>query len=374
MEACNVSGGGLVSAKGGPSRGGSGAGGGGRVSIRAAHVSSLLVLTSSGGASSTGFSCSGSDGSIFVSSIFSNPLSCIVSRHDLFQWFVSGGLIPEVMSVSFQVPIFTRDDVLAAETGVAWGQLQHPIVFNYSNICRDSFRRDLVYSFVFQDHRVPIGSSTFVDVEHNVLFPERAKLVFMNAPAWNPLCTMSMTTRTVLTTSSTKPSLTTTSSSTPLPTTTSSSTTAQNTTSSTTPAPTTTFSTTPTTTAPQTTPDGGWCPDGFSGVGCRACEEDTYSGGCDKQCDEDTSCSGNGRCRGSDGTCICDKGWTGAHCADPDEPSQQCSDGFSGVGCQACDEDNYSGGCEETCDADVNCRGSGIRMSSSICNNLSSIS
>jgi hypothetical protein len=44
MEARNVSGGGLVSAKGGPSRGGSGAGGGGRVSIRAAHVSSQLVV------------------------------------------------------------------------------------------------------------------------------------------------------------------------------------------------------------------------------------------------------------------------------------------------------------------------------------------
>ena len=44
MEACNVSGAGLVSAKGGPSREtGSGAGGGGRVSIRAGHVSSQLV-------------------------------------------------------------------------------------------------------------------------------------------------------------------------------------------------------------------------------------------------------------------------------------------------------------------------------------------
>ena len=44
IEARNVSGGGLVSAKGGPSRGGSGAGGGGRVSIRAAHVSPQLVV------------------------------------------------------------------------------------------------------------------------------------------------------------------------------------------------------------------------------------------------------------------------------------------------------------------------------------------
>jgi hypothetical protein len=126
-----------------------------------------------------------------------------------------------------------------------------------------------------------------------------------------------------------------------------------------------------------TPPQSTGCPDGFSGVGCQTCEGDTSSDGLhvgDKQCDEHTTCSGNGRCRGSDGTCICDEGWTGAHCADPDEPSQQCSEGFSGVGCQACDEDNYSGGCEETCDADINCRGSGIRMSSSICNTLSSFS
>ena len=44
MEACNVTGSGTVSAKGGPSLVGSGAGGGGRVSIRAAHVSSELVF------------------------------------------------------------------------------------------------------------------------------------------------------------------------------------------------------------------------------------------------------------------------------------------------------------------------------------------
>ena len=44
MEACNVTGSGTVSAEGGPSLHGSGAGGGGRVSIRAAHVSSQLVV------------------------------------------------------------------------------------------------------------------------------------------------------------------------------------------------------------------------------------------------------------------------------------------------------------------------------------------
>lgn len=92
------------------------------------------------------------------------------------------------MSVSFQVPIFTRDDLLAAQTGVAWGQFQHPIVLNHSNDCRNTFRRDLIDLFVYQDHQVPIGSSTFIDVDHHVLFPEKAKLVtFMDASAWNPL-------------------------------------------------------------------------------------------------------------------------------------------------------------------------------------------
>ena len=66
MEGRNVSGAGLVSAKGGPSRGGSGAGGGGRVSIRAAHVSSQLALTSSGGATSDSYACAGAAGTVYV--------------------------------------------------------------------------------------------------------------------------------------------------------------------------------------------------------------------------------------------------------------------------------------------------------------------
>ena len=45
-----------------------------------------------------------------------------------------------------------------------------------------------------------------------------------------------------------------------------------------------------------------WCPDGFAGVNCHACEEDTYSGGCTDQCNAFTTCAGNGRCRGKDGT------------------------------------------------------------------------
>jgi hypothetical protein len=76
------------------------------------------------------------------------------------------------------------------------------------------------------------------------------------------------------------------------------------------------------------------------GVNCHACKEDTYSGGCDKQCNFITTCSGNGRCRGKDGTCICDDGWTGAHCSIPTCP---------GVNCHASKEDTYSGGCDKQC-------------------------
>ena len=102
------------------------------------------------------------------------------------------------------------------------------------------------------------------------------------------------------------------------------------------------------------------CPDGFSGVGFRACEEDTYSGGYDKQFNEHKTCSGNGRCRGSDGTCICDEGWTGAVCSIPTSvttPPQStgCPDGFSGVGFQACEGDTYSGGCDKQCDEHTTC-------------------
>ena len=113
-----------------------------------------------------------------------------------------------------------------------------------------------------------------------------------------------------------------------------------------------------------------WCPDGFAGVNCHACEEDTYSRGCTAQCNSSTTCAGNGRCRGKDGTCICDEGWTGAGCSIPTSvttpppttgwvttpppttgwgttplPITVCPDGFGGVNCLVCEEDTYSGGC-----------------------------
>ena len=134
------------------------------------------------------------------------------------------------------------------------------------------------------------------------------------------------------------------------------------------------------TTPPPTT----GCPDGFAGVNCHACEEDTYSGGCTEHCNAYTTCAGNGRCRGKDGTCICDEGWTGAGCSIPTSvttpprttgwvatppptsgwgttplPIPVCPDGFAGVNCHACEEDTYSGGCTAQCKASTTCAGNG---------------
>jgi len=72
--------------------------------------------------------------------------------------------------------------------------------------------------------------------------------------------------------------------------------------------------------------DGGGGPGSGPGVNCHACEEDTYSGGCTEHCNDDTTCSGNGRCRGKDGTCICDEGWTGANCNGEGSGSMSGSD------------------------------------------------
>jgi hypothetical protein len=108
------------------------------------------------------------------------------------------------------------------------------------------------------------------------------------------------------------------------------------------------------TTPPPTT----GCPDGFAGVNCHACEEDTYSGGCTEHCNDDTTCSGNGRCRGKDGTCICDEGWTGANC-NAYTGVATCPDGFSGIGCQVCDGNIYSWECTEHCNMYTTCSGNG---------------
>ena len=60
----------------------------------------------------------------------------------------------------------------------------------------------------------------------------------------------------------------------------------------------------------------GECPDGFTGPNCEPCVRDVYTGECETPCTIEDTCSGHGRCRGWDGTCICYEGWSGAHCSE----------------------------------------------------------
>jgi len=62
------------------------------------------------------------------------------------------------------------------------------------------------------------------------------------------------------------------------------------------------------------------------------------------------------RCRGEDGSCICEPGWTGATC---NQPAGACGDSFSGVECKACEEDTYSVVCSEACEMMHSCSGNG---------------
>jgi syndecan 4 len=97
--------------------------------------------------------------------------------------------------------------------------------------------------------------------------------------------------------------------------------------------------------------------EGFGGADCQVCDEDVYSGSCIMPCDAKIDCSRNGRCRGLDGSCICDDGWTGASCNQSGVDA--CMEGFGGADCQVCDEDVYSGICNVPCDAKVDCSRNG---------------
>ena len=62
----------------------------------------------------------------------------------------------------------------------------------------------------------------------------------------------------------------------------------------------------------------GWCYAGFSGEGCVVCKEDSYSEDCQDKCTFAT-CSNNGRCKGLDGSCLCYPGYSGSRCEIKDE-------------------------------------------------------
>ena len=78
---------------------------------------------------------------------------------------------------------------------------------------------------------------------------------------------------------------------------------------------------------------------------------------CQSTCNASTTCSNNGRCRGMDGTCICDAGFEGDDCSV--ELVSACPEGFSGPSCLACDENSYSADCKSTCNASTTCSNNG---------------
>jgi hypothetical protein len=57
-------------------------------------------------------------------------------------------------------------------------------------------------------------------------------------------------------------------------------------------------------------------------------------------CNGKVDYSRNGRCRGKDGSFICDDGWTVPSCNQSGEGD--CMEDFGGADCQVCDEDVYS--------------------------------
>ena len=108
--------------------------------------------------------------------------------------------------------------------------------------------------------------------------------------------------------------------------------------------------------------DSESCPDGFTGPNCEPCVRDVYTGECATDCNTFTTCNGHGRCRGWDGTCICNEGWSGADCNVFDS-GVVCPDGFTGPNCEPCVRDVYTGECQvsctalDTCSGHVRCRG-----------------
>jgi hypothetical protein len=97
----------------------------------------------------------------------------------------------------------------------------------------------------------------------------------------------------------------------------------------------------------------------FAGPNCSACAQDQYSVDCNERCNMFTSCNGHGRCRGKDGGCLCDPGWEGPECSDGSDcgigfggpDCAVCSDDVFGTNCSlACDAEIH-------CSGNGRCRG-----------------
>ena len=121
-----------------------------------------------------------------------------------------------------------------------------------------------------------------------------------------------------------------------------------------------------------TTPDT--CAATACGDGIRASDEvcddgNTADGdGCNSTCGTESgwNCTSAVACGPSScvASYICEHGWTGASCNQPDAA---CEDGFSGIECQACEEDTYSEGCSAPCDTKLNCSGNGRWVPAHLC-------
>eukprot|EP00961_Rhodomonas_salina_P165431 2228817-Rhodomonas_salina.2 len=99
------------------------------------------------------------------------------------------------------------------------------------------------------------------------------------------------------------------------------------------------------------------CDGGFGGPDCEACTVDSFTGQCNVTCDRYETCSGNGRCLGRTGKCVCDDEenatFYGADC------SRICPVGFGGPDCNACDESSVTEACNATCNRYETCGGHG---------------
>ena len=157
-------------------------------------------MRASGGATSSGFSCPGSDGSVdILAHANSTHVWCESSRNNLLDWYFSGGIIPDD-SVLFQRQISIRDDLMAVQTGITrrGESIQGPKL--NEDVCHISFRNNLFGGFVF-DHALVspesdssgMRDSSGMD-EFTITFPTSA-FIFTTpvVPTWEFICPIRIT-------------------------------------------------------------------------------------------------------------------------------------------------------------------------------------
>lgn len=102
------------------------------------------------------------------------------------------------------------------------------------------------------------------------------------------------------------------------------------------------------------------CTAGFTNYPvCEVCSKNNFLEACTHECDMFVNCSGQGRCDGRTGECICYPGWTGESCSE--FYYVECPPGYTGLGmeCMPCSKNVFTGECAQECDMFVNCSGHG---------------